>query len=105
MVLQSGCSPSVCRGVCGVTNLGASPGQMSVILEGTAVVDEVLIQTFGAMDVGMLMLLAFFTCREHLSGYCPSPWHTELIHMLMGWQVVEVVCSICKIVQWPFHMF
>ena len=52
-------------GVCGVTDLGASPGQMSVIPEGTAVVDEVIIQTFGAMDVGMLTLLALFICREH----------------------------------------
>ena len=42
--------------------LGASPGQMSVILAGV----EVIIHTFGAMDVGMLMLLAFLTCREHL---------------------------------------
>ena len=49
-----------------MTDLGASPGQMSVIPEGTAVVDEVIIQTFGAMDVGMLMLLAFLICREHL---------------------------------------
>ena len=52
--------------VCGVTDLGASPGQMSVILEGTAVVGEVIIQTFGAMDVSMLMLLAFLIYREHL---------------------------------------
>ena len=53
-------------GACGVTDLGASPGQMSVILEGTAVVGEVIIQTFGAMDVCMLTLLAFLICREHL---------------------------------------
>ena len=39
---------------------------MSVIPAGTAAVDEVIIQTFGATDVGMLMLLAFFICREHL---------------------------------------
>ena len=66
MALHAGCSQSICRGVCGVTDLGASPGQMSVIPEGTAVVGEVIIQTFGAMDVGMLMLLAFLICREHL---------------------------------------
>ena len=30
-------------GVCGVTDLGASPGQKSVIPEGTAVVGEVII--------------------------------------------------------------
>ena len=46
--------------------LGASPGHMSVILVGTAAGKEVIIHTFGAMDVCMLMLLAFLTCREHL---------------------------------------
>ena len=88
-----------------MNDLGDSPGQMSVIPEGTDVVDEVIIQTLEAMDVGMLTLLAFLICREHLSGYCPCPWHTELIHMLVGWQVVEVVCLVCKIVCWPFDMF
>ena len=53
-------------GVCGVIVLGASPGQMSVILAGTAADEEVPTHTFGAMDVGMLMLLAFLICREHL---------------------------------------
>ena len=53
-------------GVCDVTDLGASPGQVSVIPEGTAVVCEVIIQIFGAIDVCMLMLLAFLICREHL---------------------------------------
>ena len=53
-------------GVGGVIALGASPGQISVILTGTAAHVEVIIHTFGAMDVGMLMLLAFLTCREHL---------------------------------------
>ena len=52
-------------------DLGASPGQMSVIPEGTALVDEVIIQTFGAMDVGMLTLLAFLICREHLLWILP----------------------------------
>ena len=41
-------------------------GQMSVILAGTAAGVEVIIPTFGAMDVGMLTLLALLTCREHL---------------------------------------
>ena len=66
MALHAGCSQSICMGVCSVIVLGVSPGQMSVILAGTAVVDEVIIQTFGAMDVGMLTLLAFLICREHL---------------------------------------
>ena len=66
MALHAGCSQSTWMGVCGVIDLGASPGQMSVIPEGTAVVGEVIIQTCGAMDVGMLMLLAFLICSEHL---------------------------------------
>ena len=53
-------------GVCGVTDLGASPGQMGVIPDGTVAVGEVIIQTFGAIDVGMLTLLAFQICSEHL---------------------------------------
>ena len=53
-------------GVCGVIDLDASPGQISVIPEGTVVGGEVIIQTFEAMDVGMLTLLAFLICREYL---------------------------------------
>ena len=53
-------------GVCGVIVLGATSGQMGVIPAGTAAIDEFIIQTFGAMDAGMLMLLAFLTCMEHL---------------------------------------
>ena len=56
----------MCMGVFGMTDLGASPGQMSVIPEGTAPVGEVIIQTFGAMDVGILTVLAFLICSEHL---------------------------------------
>ena len=50
MVLHAGCSQSTWMDVCGMTDLGASPGQMNVIPKGTAVVGEVIIQTFGAMD-------------------------------------------------------
>ena len=53
-------------GVYGMTDLGASQGQMSVITEGTAVVGEVIIQMFGAMDVGMLIVMAFMIYIEHL---------------------------------------
>ena len=53
-------------GVCGMTDLGASPEQISVIPGDTAAVSEVIIQTFGAIDVGMLMLLVFLICSEHL---------------------------------------
>ena len=47
-------------------DLGASPGQMSVIPDGTVTVGEVITQTFGELDVGMLTLLAFLICSEHL---------------------------------------
>ena len=49
-----------------MTDLGAFPQQMSVIPEGVADVGEVIIQTFGAMDVGMLTLIASLICSEHL---------------------------------------
>ena len=65
------------------TDLGAFPGQMSVIPEGTAVVGKVIIQTFGAMDVGMLMLLAFLICREHHFWILSLSLHTRLIHKLV----------------------
>ena len=66
MVLHAGCSQSVCKGVCGVIVLGASPGQMSVIPEGTTIVGDIIIHTFGAIDVGRLTLLAFPIHRENL---------------------------------------
>ena len=53
-------------GVCGMTDMGASPGQMSVIPDGTAAVGEAIIQTLGAIDVSMLILLTFLICSEHL---------------------------------------
>ena len=66
MALHAGHSQSMWMGVCSVTDLGASVGQMSVIPEGTVAGGEVIIQTFRAMDVGMLTLPAFLICREHL---------------------------------------
>ena len=66
MALHAGCNQSTWMGVCGITDLGASLGQMGVIPYGTAVVGEVIIQTFGAIDVGMLILLAFLIYNEHL---------------------------------------
>ena len=44
----------------------ASPGHKSMILAGAAAGEEVIIHTFGAMDVSMLTLQAFLTCMEHL---------------------------------------
>ena len=53
-------------GVCGMMDLGASPGQMSVIPDGTAVAGEVIIQILGMIDDGMLTLMAFLIFSEHL---------------------------------------
>ena len=66
MALHAGCNQSIWMGVCSMMDLGASPGQMSVIPDGTAAVGEVIIQTLGAIDVGMLTLLHFLICSEHL---------------------------------------
>ena len=53
-------------GVCGMIDLGVSPWQMSIIPDDTAGGGEVFTQAFGAIDVGMLTLLAFLICSEHL---------------------------------------
>ena len=54
-------------GVCGMTDLGAYPGQMSVIPDGTAAVGEVIIQTFEAMDIWYAYCcLDLLICSEHL---------------------------------------
>ena len=47
-------------------DLDAFPGQMSVIPDCTVVIGEVIIQTLGPIEVGMLTLLAFLICSEHL---------------------------------------
>ena len=47
-------------------DIGASPRQMSVIPDSTAAGGDVIIQTLRAIDVGMLTLLAFLICSEHL---------------------------------------
>ena len=53
-------------GVCGMMDLGAVPWQMSIIPDDTAAGGEVVTQIFGAIDVGMLTLVAFLICSEHL---------------------------------------
>ena len=53
-------------GICVMMDLGASPGQMSIIPDDTAVGGEVTTQTFGVIDVGMLKLLPNLICSEHL---------------------------------------
>ena len=96
------------NGVCGMTylgTLGASPGKMSVIPGGTGKVGEVIIQTFGVIDVGMLTLLNFLILVNFFSKCWPCPRHIMLIHKLVDWQVVKAVCLDCKIAHWPFYMF
>ena len=44
MALHAGCNLSMWMGVCGMTDIGASPGQMSVIPDSTAAVGEVIIR-------------------------------------------------------------
>ena len=53
-------------GVCVLMNLGASSEQKNIIPVDTTVGAEVSIQTFGAIVVEMLTLLAFLICSEHL---------------------------------------
>ena len=53
-------------GVCGMMDLGASPGQMSIIPDDTAAGGEVITQKFGVIDISMLTLLVFLICSEHL---------------------------------------
>ena len=52
--------------VCGMMDLGASSGQMSIIPGDTTAGAEVTIQTFGVTDVGILTLFVFLICSEHL---------------------------------------
>ena len=61
-----GCNQNTWMGVCGMMDLGASPGQMSVIPYGTAAVGEIITWTLGAIHVGMLILLTFLIYSEHL---------------------------------------
>ena len=53
-------------GICILRNLGASSGQMSIIPADNAAGADVNNQTFGVIAVGMLTLLAFLICSEHL---------------------------------------
>ena len=86
-------------GVCGMTDLGASPWQMNVIPGGTAAVGEVIIQAFGAIDVGILTLLASLICSEHLS------W---MLSLSVAYNTDTQVCglangrsSVFKLQNWP----
>ena len=57
-------------GVCVLMNLGASSGQIIIISVDTIVGAEVSIHMFGAIGVGMVALLAFLICSEHV--FCNS---------------------------------
>ena len=67
-----------------------SPGQMMVIPVVTVEGAEVSIHTFGAIDKGMLMLLVFLTCNEHL---------VEMLAVFLAYKVVmqdERLASSCR---------
>ena len=83
-------------GVCGMMDLGTSPGQMSIIPDDTAAGGEVITQTFRVIDVGMLTLLTFLICSEHLFLMLSFPWCIKLIYTLVDLLVVEGVCLNCK---------
>ena len=53
-------------GVCVLMNVGASSGQIIIIPVNATVGAEVSIHTLGAIGVGMVTLLVFLICSEHL---------------------------------------
>ena len=53
-------------GACVLMSIGVSLGQMSAIPVDIAIGAEVSIHTFGTISVGMLTLLIFLICSEHL---------------------------------------
>ena len=59
LALQAGGSHRMWIGFCNVMDLGATSGQMRVILFVAAEGAEVRIHIFGAIDVGTLILLVF----------------------------------------------
>ena len=66
VVLHAGGSHRLWMGSHTAMNLGASSGQMRDILGITAEDAEVSINIFGAINIGMLMLLVFLIWGEHL---------------------------------------
>ena len=86
-------------------DLGASPGQMSIIPDDTAAGGEVITQTLGTIDVGMLTLLAFLICSEHHFWMLAlSLVHKADIH-IGGFVSGRRVWLNCKTVHYPFGMF
>ena len=65
-MLHAGGRQRMWMGVCVLMNLGASSGHIIIIPVNTTVGAEVSIHTFGAIGVGMVALLGFLICSEHL---------------------------------------
>ena len=62
---------------------------MSVIPVDTTVGADVSIHMFGAIHMGMLTLLVFLICSEHLSQFWPCSLHRLLQCKMVNLQVVE----------------
>ena len=71
-------------GFCALMNLGASPGQIIVILVNTTVGAEVSIHTLGSISVGMVALLVFLICSEHLFSI-PALFFAYIAALHDGW--------------------
>ena len=79
-------------GVYVLMNLGAASVQMSIIPVDTTVGAEVSIRIFGAIDVGLLTVLAFLICSEPLFSISALfLWHILLQYMMVDLQVVAEV--------------
>ena len=62
-------------GVCILMNLGASSGQIIIIPVDTTLGAEVSIHKFGVIGVGMVALLVFLICSEHLFQFLLGSLH------------------------------
>ena len=65
-MLHAGGKCRMRMGVCVLMNLGGSSGQIIIIPVNTAVGAEVSIHTLGTIVVGIVALLVFVICSEHL---------------------------------------
>ena len=71
---------------------------MSIIPVNTAIGAEVSIQTFGAIGVGILTLLVFLICSEHLFLMPALSLVYKAGYTLVDLQMVEEVYLNCKAV-------
>ena len=65
-MLHAGGRGRMWMGVCVLMNFGASSRQIIIIPVNITVGAEVSIHTLGAIGVGMVSLLVFLICSEHL---------------------------------------